>query len=214
MKYRADIPPVPDRLKHLPVQGGYPVPWFVPEINGAYDFRGIDGAKFSKALRHRRCFICGDRLGKNLAFPIGPMCAINRTISEPPSHRECAEWSARACPFLAQRQDERRLEGLPKNPIKPAGHSIDRQPGAVCIWVCHDFTMFRASGGMGVLFKIGNPKEVIWYCQGKTATRAEVMASIDSGLPLLLELAAQDGEKAIAEVNRRRIEVELYLPHA
>jgi hypothetical protein len=114
-KYLDTLPqPIPQRILSLPVQNGHPVPWFVAEVGGKYDFRIIDPTKFAPAIKHRRCWICGERLGSYLAFPIGPMCAINRTISEPPSHKACAEWAIKACPFLAQRQQERRYTNLPK----------------------------------------------------------------------------------------------------
>src|ERR1041385_2432550 len=98
--YRTDLPELPARLRKLPVERGYPVPWFVAFVDGHYDFRVIGPGKIARAVQENRCWICGDTLGSYLCFPIGPMCAINRVTSEPPSHRECAEWSARACPFL------------------------------------------------------------------------------------------------------------------
>src|SRR3954464_12191298 len=96
-----DFGTLPERIARLPVYEGWPVPWFVAQANGRPDFRVVDRQKFSKAIKERRCWICGDKLGHWLAFPIGPMCSITRTISEPPSHRECAEWSIRYCPFLS-----------------------------------------------------------------------------------------------------------------
>ena len=62
-------------------------------------------------MREKRCWVCGDPLGVHLTFPIGPMCALNRTISEPPSHHECASWSARNCPFLSRPHMVRREDG-------------------------------------------------------------------------------------------------------
>lgn len=103
---------IPDRIKRLPVDHrDFPVPWFVQWFDdgkpsdfgiGTADFRVIDARKIGVAIRERRCWVCGDRLGVHLAFLIGPMCAVNRVISEPPSHRECAEFSAQTCPFLSR----------------------------------------------------------------------------------------------------------------
>lgn len=104
-KYLDILPqPIPKRILPLPVQNGYPVPWFVAKIGDKYDFRISDSSKLTQAIKRRCCWICGEKLGSYLAFPIGPMCAINRTISEPPdarrlataslTHTECAKWAS------------------------------------------------------------------------------------------------------------------------
>jgi hypothetical protein len=93
---------LPDRMRSLKISDeGFPTPWFVPWIDGKPEFRGMVGEKLGIALRHKRCWICGQPLGKYLTFSIGPMCAVNRNIAEPPSHLSCAEYSVRACPFLS-----------------------------------------------------------------------------------------------------------------
>src|SRR5690242_16765548 len=111
--YRPDLPPVPWRLKSRPIHRGYPVPWFVADVDGVPDFRIVDARKFKPALEQRLCWLCGKPLGAYLAFPIGPMCAVNRVNSEPPSHRECAQWALQACPFLTQKEAGYRSAGLP-----------------------------------------------------------------------------------------------------
>src|SRR6516164_3611940 len=101
MQLHDGLEPLPDKLKHLPIdERGYPVPWFVDWVDGKPEFRAMDGRKFRDAIKKRLCWVCGDRLGINLAFLAGPMCGINRTSAEPPSHYICAAWSARNCPFL------------------------------------------------------------------------------------------------------------------
>src|SRR5215831_17681946 len=66
--------PMPDRIKKLPISPqGYPVPWFVPWIGddgkqsetglGTPDFRMMDSDKFKQALKHNRCWICGELMG-------------------------------------------------------------------------------------------------------------------------------------------------------
>ena len=52
-----------------------------------------------------------------------------------------------------------------------------------------------------MLFELGDPHSVRWYCEGRTATRAEVMASIDGGLPILLAEAEKDGPYAVSTLN-------------
>src|SRR5215471_20238556 len=93
---------MPERVAKLPRdEKGRPVPWFVAWPDGKPDFRCVDAPKIYIAYRDQLCWICGEKLGKFLAFPIGPMCAVNHIASEPPSHKDCAIYAAMACPFLA-----------------------------------------------------------------------------------------------------------------
>ncbi|PHJ65042.1 hypothetical protein VF04_04480 [Nostoc linckia z7] len=210
-KYKTDLPhPFPQRILSLPVQNGFPVPWFVAEVNGKYDFRIMDGAKLKRAVNLKRCWICGERLGSHLAFPIGPMCAINRTISEPPSHTECAEWSIKACPFLAQKQEVRRETHLPDNIKEPGGIAIARQPGVTCLWITKSYKVINA--GNGVVFKIGNPLKVEWFREGRQATREEVLESIDSGYPILMDMAIKEGKQSVNRLETMRLEALKLLP--
>lgn len=201
-KYRDDIPPVPIPMLGLPVQDGYPVPWFVAKVSKTrYDFRCIDAAKIPIAVRKKKCWVCGNTFHKKeYTFPIGPMSAINRIISEPPSHKECAIWSARACPFLIQQRGYRNPHEIPAATIEAAGIPILRQPGAVCIWVTDSYKPVRAPNG--VLYALGEPTEVLWMRQGRAATRAEVLESIDSGYPELEALAQQEGAVAQLEAAK------------
>lgn len=199
--YRADLPPVPKRMLKLPVLRQYPVPWFVAEIDGVYDFRVVGPGKLTAAIRKNLCWVCGETLGDVLAFVIGPMCAVNRVSSEPPSHRECAEWSARACPFLTQKQQERRMSNLPEGTAEMAGISIKRQPGVALVWLTRRYRPFNA--GNGILIKIGDPLKTLWFREGRAATRAEIMDSIESGLPILREMAQYDGAAATRALEKQ-----------
>lgn len=180
--------PMPPRIAALPLDPrGFPVPWFV----AGGDHRVVDSRKFGPALKRRLCWICGQPLGRNLAFLIGPMCAITRTISEPPAHLECCEYTVRACPFLSRPHMHRRAAGLPEGAQFASGFGIRRNPGATCIWITRSFSPFRE--GAGLLFRLGDPIELRWYAEGRPATAQEVHASVYSGLPLLYETAhAQD----------------------
>ncbi len=209
---RKDLPPLPDRMRHLPVESrGYPVPHFIAFIDGEPDFRVMDGEKLRDCVRFKRCWLCGQALGRNVSFVVGPMCAVNRTSAEPPSHRECAEFAVKACPFLS-RPKAKRLEGLPEGTTEGAGFMIRRNPGVALIWTTNAraFSVFRAPGG--VLFDIGEPESVSWYAEGRPATRAEVLASIDSGCPALEEMARQEGPEALALLANAKDRALLLLP--
>jgi len=216
---RKDLPPLPERMRGLPVDHrGFPVPWFV-WINdeGVPDFRVIRPGGIALAIKKRCCWICGHPLGKFLTFMIGPMCVINRVTSEPPSHSECAEFAARACPFMLRPKMRRNEHELPEKYVKPAGIHLDRNPGAVCEWITKSFKPFRVSrpgAHDGILLDIGEPETVLWWAEGREATRAEVQASIDGGFPDLMALAERDGPDAVSALKRKVEEAQGYLPRA
>lgn len=203
--------PRPDRIARLPLDHrGYPVPWFVALVDGQPDHRIVDHAKFRPAVKEHRCWVCGDVLGRYLTFAIGPMCTITRTVSEPPSHKACLAYAVQACPFLARPHAHRREAGLPAGWVEAAGLPIDRNPGVVALWTTRSYQPFHAPGG--VLFRVGEPTDVVWYAEGRQATRPEVQASIDSGLPVLQETAAQDGATAVAALMAHLTQAMAYLP--
>jgi hypothetical protein len=195
------FPDAPGRITKLPVDHrGFPVPWFVAFIDGKPDFRVIAPGKIEAAYHKKQCWICGEKLGKHLAFVIGPMCAITRTTSEPPSHRECAEFAARTCPFLTRPAMKYNHKNLPNDYQKPAGIFLTRNPGVTCLWISKSYKPFNADGA--VLFTVGEPEEVYWYAEGRPATYKEVLRSINGGLPSLEEVARPDGEEAMQELRR------------
>jgi len=192
---------MPSRIKKLPIdERGFPVPKFVAWIDGKPDFRTAEASWVSKSHRLRLCWQCGEPLGRHLAFAIGPMCAINRVSSETPSHLECAKFAVQACPFLTQPRRPRNSYDLPEQHVEPGGVMIQRNPGVTLIWVTRSYTPFRAAGG--VLFRIGEPEQVLWYARGRAATREEVMTSMDAGLPQLKAIAEEQGPEAVAELMK------------
>lgn len=204
---RAELPPVPKRLRKMPVEKrGYPVPWFVawldedrnllPAGEGTPDFRVIKPGAIAEAHNRKRCWMCGETLGAYVAFTIGPMCAINRICSEPPSHRDCAEFAARACPFLVRPHAKRRpVPGADFSEV--AGDAITHNPGAALVWVTkHNRYSVRKDPDGKPLFNVGKPTEVMWICEGRDATRAEVLGSFEKGLPHLVDAAKAEGKHA------------------
>lgn len=196
------FPNAPERIRDLPLDArGYPVPWFVAWIDGRPDFRVIREGGIAQAHNKSLCWICGERRGRFGAFVIGPMCAVNRVSAEPPSHLSCATFAAEACPFLAQPKMKRNERDLPAEHEAPAGEMIRRNPGVALVWVSRGYKPFRDGRG-GWLFDVGEPSETFWFAHGRPATRAEVMASIESGLPLLRGPAEREGPKAVAALER------------
>jgi hypothetical protein len=220
-----ELPIMPQRIAKLPRDHrGYPVPWFVQWFKdsvpvmpgeGEPDFRVIDTAKFNRCLAVPRCWVCGEGMGRHKVSIIGPMCAVNRVISEPQSHRSCAEFSVQACPFLSRPRMRRNPKDLPEVALAAAGMSIERNPGVVCIWES-DVQPFHVHAGVGVqegvLFKLGEPRQVDWWTLGRIATRAEVIEAIDNGYPQLEEAARRDGAEAIKALKGLRVRVQRHLP--
>ena len=195
--YRAELPPVPQRMRSLPISRGYPVPWFVAKVEGEYHFPTMDGAKLAEALHSRVCWVCGQKLGAYMSFVVGSLAVVNRTTSEPPCHHECAVFSARACPFLV-RPHMKRTKNQAPGAVEPVGLHVERNPGVCMVWTTKLFKLLRVEGG--VLFRLGPPTGVLWFCEGRAASRAEVLASIDAGMPVLREIAEREGDEAKREL--------------
>jgi hypothetical protein len=203
---------MPARIKRLPVSPrGYPVPFFVAFIDGVPDFRVIGPGKIVDAVKHKKCWVCGEPLGRTFAMSLGPMCAVSRTISEPPSHRECAVYAAIACPFLSNPRMRRNETAIPADARDAAGTMLKRNPGTVAVWLTRGYRPWQPPGG-GVLFSFDDPTEVLWFAEGRTATRDEVEASIYSGLPLLEAEAAKEGPHAIKALHRMTADALRYMP--
>lgn len=202
-----DYPDLPIRMKDLSIdERGFPVPWFVAWHDGKPEFRAMDPSKFVKAIRNKLCWVCGERLGVNLCFVAGPMCGINRTSSEPPSHVECARWSARHCPFLSNpRMVRREDEEINNASLKDcaAGFAITRNPGVAMLWITRQYEIFKVDSGY--LITMGEPESVEWWACGRVATRQEVVDSIQSGLPNLEAIAKMEtgGLQALHEARQR-----------
>jgi hypothetical protein len=100
---------------------------------------------------------------------------------------------------------------LPEGHTEPAGQFIKRNPGVSCVYITRDYKLFNAMGG-GSLVKLGAPVHTEWFAEGKPASRDEVLASIDSGYPLLVEMATRDGNEALAELETLRAHAMNLLP--
>lgn len=210
--------PKPPRIATLATNpAGYPIPWFVADGTPDPDFRVIAPERVVRAIRETRCWVCGQQLGAWKAFVIGPMCAVNRITAEPPSHLSCAEYSVQACPFLANPAKRRRTGGLPEEREVP-GTMIERNPGVSLIWPTRSFRPFWTAPdpehgiGRGILIHLGDPGGVQWWRAGRRATRAEVLESIESGVPILR--AADEGNPTAQVMLDRQVTAAMDLVRA
>ena len=182
-RVRPELPRLPRRIARLPLdKRGYPIPWFVARFNGEPDFRVADAAKLVKATKERRCWVCGETLGAFNYFVISPLCAVNRTATEPPAHEDCAEFSAKACPFLTRPAMHRHTAGLPEETFEAAGIVLDQSPGVVLVWATLTYQVLTVAEGLE--FKIGEPVSCRWFAEGRKANREEVATATASFAPL------------------------------
>jgi hypothetical protein len=206
--------PLPLNMQRLPVDSrGFPVPWFVAWRHGQPDFRIVGPGKREVAYKRARCWVCGGPLGRLKASVIGPMCVVNKVTSEPPSHPECARYAARACPFLANPRMRRNEKHLPDDRLPPDGIPLDRNPGVAALW----FSLYPSrpfeTGEGGYLFDLGRVDRVEWYAHGRPASRAEVDASVASGLPALRSVAEAEGAEAVAALDDMIAAANRLFPH-
>jgi len=209
---KSDMPDLPERMRRLPVDArGYPVPYFVAWFDaagaatkrgvGTPDFRMVHPGTIARCHTDALCWVCGQPLGSYKSFVIGPMNALSRTSSEPPSHLDCADFSARACPFLVHPNEKRREKRIPGEWHKPDGQTISCHPRMAVVWTVKRYQVRQVRSD--VVFDVGTPEHVRWYTEGRLATRAEVVASIDSGLPRLYENAKPRGQGGADDIKRR-----------
>jgi hypothetical protein len=209
---RPGLPPIPPRMRKLQIEErGYPVPWFVQWIDGRPDFRVMDHEKWLRAVQFGNCWLCGEQLGKLRTFVIGPMCAITRTTSEPGNHQDCAEFAALACPFMTLPKAQYRKVDFDHVPA--AGMPLARNPGCACLWTTLEWSTFKAYGGNpGTLIHLGEPRSVRWFAEGRSATREEIMTSVEGGYPLLEEAARAQSQDAVNELTAMRAIFSRWLP--
>lgn len=203
----------PERIKNLPIDSrGYPVPWFVQWMDGKPEFRLMDQEKWIRSIKEELCWVCGDRMGAFKVFVVGPMCGINRTTAEPPTHKDCAEWSAKNCPFLSNPSMTRREDELTKS-CEPnvAGIMIKRNPGVTLLWTTKNYKVFDDGQGRP-LIQMGEPVSVDWYYEGKPATREQVVTSIEAGCPALEKIAIKESIEALTAYQEMKQKLEMFYP--
>jgi hypothetical protein len=204
--------PMPPRIATLPRDHrGYPVPFFVQWMNGKPEFPIFDPHKWRRCVDHKLCWICGQRLGRHLAYAVGPMCTINRVSSEPAQHRECAEYALRVCPFLIN-PAMRRVPTEKYGSVTPPGGIMDeRNPGVMALWVTPSFSILRTPNGP--IISMGDPERVDWFTRGRAATATEAAEAFKVGAAKLLVHAEREaGEAGIVELVRLLIPARKLLP--
>lgn len=101
---------IPKCLSHLKVdERGYPIPFFVPMVEGKPQFLYMDKQKLDKAIDENLCHICGKKLHKDYHYFVsGPMGLQNKVSSDAAMHRDCAEFALAVCPHMLYKKSERK----------------------------------------------------------------------------------------------------------
>lgn len=216
--------PIPVKLRGRPFdKRGFLVPYFVAwfeegrvsfERHGEPDHRVVDPLKMYRCVRLHRCWLCGQPLGSWRAFVLGPMCVVTRTTSEPASHYECALYAVRACPFLSRPAMRRNPTPFHTETTDAPGLHVDRNPGVHALWVAKGCEPFKARVGQpGLLFRVFDPvKPPEWWREGRSATRDEVAAALESGTPILRAKAEEEGPAAVRDLDALLILARDFLP--
>lgn len=143
--------PIPKELSHLKIdERGYPIPFFVPIVDGKPNFRYLDERRQLECIERRLCGICGKKLYKDFQYFLsGPKGLYNQVASDPPMHRVCAEFAIISCPHLYYQQAERKTE---HNPIKDWYLGQDKPDTMFMVKVDH-YRTFRAPVNNKTIFQ-------------------------------------------------------------
>ena len=96
---------MPRRVARLPREKrGYPVPFvtMLDPYTNEPDFRVLDIRRQMQCINEKRCGICGQQLGKYIAFIGGTRSRDGHVFFDPGMHRDCAEYAAKVCPFISR----------------------------------------------------------------------------------------------------------------
>ena len=184
--------PLPRTMRGRPRWGGFHVPYFVAwyrdkrhvderEPGAVPSFPTIDKDREALCRRRSYCWICGKKLGAFKAFVVGPLAALQRISSEPPSHRECAVYAVQVCPFMVGGHDMR------EDPIHEGQDVIEemspKNEQLNVIWICRDYTLTPLDPSRGMfIYQMGDPVGVLVYHRGQPATLAQTMERVRSAI--------------------------------
>lgn len=94
-----------------------PVPFAqARNADGSANFALIDAQKAVLAGLARRCGLCGQPMGEQVAFLGGPSAVTGRAFLDPPMCVQCAEDATVLCPHLARQRVPRRPDDSPPPP--------------------------------------------------------------------------------------------------
>jgi hypothetical protein len=182
---------IPKNLRSRPSYNGYIVPFFVTwylgdkQVNettpGARpSFPTIDAKRQLMCQKRSLCWICGRVMGAFKTFIFGPSSAIVRASMEPPSHRECALYAVKVCPYLTS---DRPINTKHDANLRPGEKILPdvsvTNPGLNVLWTCKDYEAKLMDPPRGLYILIpGEPTGVQFFREGRPATHEEVSKAL------------------------------------
>lgn len=163
---KIDEVPLPRRMRKLPREKrGYPVPFttMLDPYTNVPDFRVLDVRRQLQCINQKLCAMCGDKLGKYIAFIGGPRSRDGHCFFDPGMHRDCAEYAAKICPFISREnaayrefteQDAEHYEWLVSN-------QDDERPNPEMFMVITESYTAQNNQGTGLIIIAGEYTEVI-----------------------------------------------------
>lgn len=181
------LPPAVAALPRDP--RGYPVPWFVAEVDGRRDDLRIACAEKRTLAFHRRlCWVCGQRLERKSAFIGGPLAVTNRVFGDWCMHPVCAVASMSFCPFL--NGDMRRRSGREKpDGAVPLEGAHENRPELAALAVCRTESVEMLREG---LFQAPSFYFVWWYRDGQRVPESEAQSALAAARRQIEEAAAAE----------------------
>jgi len=69
-------------------------------------------------------------------------------------------------------------------------------------WIARHHRAFRDHDGR-ILYSFGDPESLSFFAEGRRATRAEITESIESGIPILRQMAMREGSGEAADLDKQ-----------
>ena len=123
---------IPKYLALRPKWKGLPIPYTTMiKPDGDPDFRVTDQQRWVNCVTQGLCGLCGSKLMYWQAFIGGEKCKETHLFFDPAMHVECAEFAAKACPFIVgckgysitTTQDGRRIDSFLLNGLSICTYS-------------------------------------------------------------------------------------------
>lgn len=158
--------PLPKRMRKLPRERrGYPVPFvtMLDPYTDEPDFRVLDVRRQLQCIKDRLCSMCGEPLGKYIAFIGGPRSRDGHAFFDPGMHRECAEYASKVCPFISRENASYReiTEEEREKYLAFETNQEDERPNPEMFMVITESYTTRINQGMGLVIVAGEYTEVV-----------------------------------------------------
>jgi hypothetical protein len=158
--------PIPERLARRPRDArGFPIPVTVLiKPDGTPDFRVTDVQRWARLVKGRICAMCGEPLGRHLAFIGGPRSHESRVFTDAAMHTDCASYAMAVCPFLAlaNSRHARKLPAIEGVTLRATDEAVIDRPEKMFIGVTTSYRPYRLEDGTLVV-QAGPWERVEWH---------------------------------------------------